>query len=253
MQFKVDMLSVEIFSNREFAGRQAGADVANAIKKVLENKDEVNIILGSAPSQLDLYAGLLEQKDIPWEKINAFHMDEYIGISKDAPQGFGVYLNDHLFRHVNCKSINLINTETDDLDNEIKRYSKLLDTYKADIVCIGIGENGHIAFNDPPADFSDRKLVKKVEVALAARQQQVNDGQFDTLEQVPMYALTLTIPALVNCSNLFCIVPASSKADAVRKTLEQPISEDCPASIIRRHHNCKLYLEPDSAADLAKS
>ena len=177
-------------------------------------------------------------------------MDEYIGLDKDAPQGFGKYLRDRLFDQVPFKSVNCIDCTAVDPEAEGERYSQVLRDNPTDIVCLGIGENGHIAFNDPPvADFNDPKLVKIVELDPVCRQQQVNDGCFATLSDVPTHALTLTVPALVRAPYAVCVVPATTKAQAVHDTLcNDEISEKCPATILRRHDNATLYIEPNSAS-----
>lgn len=249
-QFKVDKLDVEVFPNRDEMGRQAANDAAAKIAELLSQKEYVNIILGSAPSQDELYKGFLENKNIEWNRINVFHMDEYIGIDRDAPQAFAKYLKQRLIDLVPVRSFHAIDTSADP-DEEATRYSELLKQFPPDVVCLGIGENGHIAFNDPPvADFNDMELVKKVELEHVCRMQQVNDGCFASLDLVPEYALTLTVPALFAGSFLFCVVPAKSKAQAVKNTLYGEISTDCPASILRTHSSCKLYIEPDSASNL---
>lgn len=247
MERKVDNLQVQVYANRAIMGRAAAKDVQQAVAKVLESKDEVNIIFAAAPSQKDLYEGLLEL-DIPWSRINAMHMDEYTGLEASNTQSFRYYLKKNLFEKVPFKNIHYIQGENEDIEGECLRYSEILNDFKPDIVCMGIGENTHIAFNDPPvADFNDPKLVKKVELDHVCRQQQVNDGCFPTINDVPTHALTLTIPALLGASYIFCIVPAATKAQAVYLTLNEEITEKYPSTILRRHPQAKLYLDPDSS------
>lgn len=247
--FKKDNLDVSIFDTRRDMGRQAANDVREAIRKALTLKDEINIIFAAAPSQNDFFEALTSFKDIAWEKINAYHMDEYLGIDQDAPQGFGNFLKNAIFSKVDLKTVNLLNPNADDVTKECMRYESLLDNNLIDIVCMGIGENGHIAFNDPPvADFSDKVKVKIIKLDEKCRQQQVNDGCFGSIVLVPKYAMTLTIPALFEGKKLFCMVPASTKADAVYDTLNGEISEKCPASILRLHLSARLYLDKLSAA-----
>ena len=248
MERKVDNLLVETYETREQMGRAAAKDVRDTIAKLLENQEEVNVVFAAAPSQKDLYQGLLEQ-DIPWYRINALHMDEYFGLTEDNAQSFRNYLKKNLFEKVAFKNIHYIQGENEDVDAECIRYSELLRTFKPDVVCMGIGENTHIAFNDPPvADFNDSKLVKKVELDEVCRQQQVNDGCFPTIGDVPTHALTLTIPALVSASHIFCVVPNITKAQAVYHTLNEKISEKYPSTILRRHPHAKLYLDKDSSS-----
>lgn len=175
-------------------------------------------------------------------------MDEYTGLDKDAPQGFGNFLKAHIFGLANFKSVNYIDISAIDPDKEAIRYGKLLLDNPTDIVIMGIGENGHIAFNDPPvADFSDDKVVKVVKLDEICRQQQVNDGCFKSIDEVPTHAMTLTVPTLVKAPYLFCIVPCSTKANAVYETVNGTIDEHCPASVLRTHDSAKLYLDADSS------
>ncbi len=247
--FTKGMLEVRIFTDREGMGKEAAINVSDAIQKLLEAKDEINMIFAAAPSQSDFMKELIADKAIKWEKINAFHMDEYIGLEKDAPQGFGNFLKRHLFNQVPFKSVHLINGLAENPEAECKRYADLLDNNPVDIVCLGIGENGHIAFNDPPvANFNDPKQVKVVELDLPCRQQQVNENLFKGLELVPTHAITITIPALLRAQQMFCMVPAKNKANAVYDTLNSEISEACPASILRTKEGVILYLDKDSAS-----
>ena len=250
--FKQDKLTVKVFENRTLMGEDAAKDIAARLKALLSEKEEVNVIFAAAPSQNDVLAALVADTSIEWNRINAYHMDEYIGLSKDAPQGFGNFLKAHIFGLVPFKSVNYIDITATDPDAEAARYSEVLKNNPTDVVVMGIGENGHIAFNDPPvADFKDEKVVKPVKLDEVCRQQQVNDGCFASLDEVPTHALTLTVPTLVNAPYLFCIVPAPSKAWAVRETLTGSIDEHCPASVLRTHDNAILYLDRDSAAQLA--
>jgi len=227
-------------------GESAATAIAAKINALLKIKPEVNIIFAAAPSQNEFLLALIN-KDIEWNRINAFHMDEYIGLHPDAHQAFGNFLKDRIFSKLPFKSINYINGNAKDVDAECKRYQNLLTKYPTDIVCLGIGENGHLAFNDPPvADFNDPRLVKQVELDETCRQQQVNDGCFKTIDDVPTHALTLTIPALMCAKHLSVVVPGAGKAQAVYNTLHQPIAELYPSTILRRHTNAVLYLDKDS-------
>lgn len=246
--FKKDNLVVEIYENRTLMGEGAAKAIKEKIAEMLKVKEELNIIFAAAPSQNDVLKSLVEDKSIEWNRINAFHMDEYIGLDKDAPQGFGNFLDAHIFGLVPFKSVNYIDITAVDAEKEAERYGALLQSNLADIVVLGIGENGHIAFNDPPvADFNDKKWVKAVELDAICRQQQVNDGCFESIEKVPTHAITLTVPTLVRAKYLFCIVPAKTKANAVKETLTGSIDEHCPASILRIHENAKLFLDNESS------
>lgn len=246
--FKKDKLTVEIYENRTLMGEAAARDIKAKIVELLSKKSEINMIFAAAPSQNDVLKALVEDKVIEWNRVNAYHMDEYIGLDKDAPQGFGNFLKAHIFGLVSFKSVNYIDITATDPEAEAERYGKLLKENSTDIVVMGIGENGHIAFNDPPvADFQDKKMVKPVKLDEICRQQQVNDGCFASLDKVPTHAMTLTVPALVRAPYLFCIVPAPTKAKAVYETLNGSIDEHCPASILRTHSNAKLYLDNESS------
>ncbi len=247
--FKKDLLDVQIYETRDAMGKAAAADVKACILSLLEKKETINMIFAAAPSQNEVLAYLANDKDIPWNRVNAFHMDEYIGLSADAPQGFGNFLKAHIFGIADFKSVNYIDVTATDAEKESERYAALLKQYPTDIVLMGIGENGHIAFNDPPvADFKDKKVVKAVQLDEICRNQQVHDGCFKTIDDVPKNAITLTVPTLFSGDYLFCIVPAITKSAAVRDTVHGEISEKCPASVLRLHKNAKLYLDSDSSS-----
>ena len=250
-QFKKDELLVKIFETRQEMGKVAALDIKAKIKELLSQKAEINMIFAAAPSQNDVLKSLAEDKEIEWNRVNAYHMDEYIGLSKDAPQGFGNFLKDHIFGLAPFKSINYIDCTATNPEAEAERYGKLLLDNPTDIVIMGIGENGHIAFNDPPvADFNDKKVVKPVKLDEICRNQQVNDGCFKSINEVPTHALTLTVPTLMKAPYLFCIVPAPTKANAVYATLNGEIGEVCPATALRLHKDSVLYLDGDSSAKL---
>ncbi len=247
-EFKKDNLNVKIFATRAEMGVYAAAEAKAEILRLLSQQDEIRMIFAAAPSQNEFLAALTADKSIDFSRINAFHMDEYIGLNKDAPQGFGNFLRDRLFSKAPFKSVAYLNGQAADPQAECRRYAELLAQKPIDIVCMGIGENGHIAFNDPPvADFDDPLAVKVVKLDEICRNQQVNDGCFDSIDKVPTHALSLTIPRLTSTASIFCIVPAPTKANAVKATLDGDISTACPASILRRHANATLYLDADSA------
>ena len=246
--FIKDKLTVEIFETRKQMGEKAANDIAKKFNELIDIKGEINVIWAAAPSQNDVLKALTENESIKWNKINAFHMDEYIGLSKDAPQGFGNFLKDHIFGLVPFKSVNYIDVSATDAEKEADRYAEVLSKQKIDVVVLGIGENGHIAFNDPPvADFNDKKAVKPVKLDEVCRQQQVNDGYIKSINDVPTHAITLTVPTLFNANYLFCIVPAPTKANAVYETINGTIDEHCPATVLRLHDNAKLYLDNESS------
>ena len=241
-------LPVRIYDTRRNMGEAAAADVAACIRELLAVKQEIYMIFAAAPSQNEFLAALAATPGIEWNRIHALHMDEYVGLPADAPQGFGNFLRAAIFGQVPFASVDYIGTESDP-EETCRRYAALLQGIQVDIVCMGIGENGHIAFNDPPvADFNDPLTVKKVALDETCRLQQVHDGCFARIEEVPRYAVTLTVPTMFRARYIFCIVPAPTKANAVRATVCGPISEQCPASILRTHEHAILYTDSDSAA-----
>lgn len=246
---KKDLLNVNIYETRDEMGKAAAKNIKECILSLLKEKETVNMIFAAAPSQNEVLAALALDAEIPWNRVNAFHMDEYIGLSPDMPQVFGSFLKAHLFGLVNFRSVNYIDCSAPDSELECARYADLLRKYPTDIVVLGIGENGHIAFNDPPvADFNDPMMVKAVKLDEICRNQQVNDGCFEKIDDVPKTAITLTVPTLFAADHLFCVVPAKTKARAVRAMLNDEISEKCPATILRRHKSAVLYLDSDSSS-----
>ena len=249
--FTKDLLKVKVYETRKDMGSAAALDIKSGITEALKSKEHINIIFAAAPSQNDVLSALVADTEIPWERINAFHMDEYIGLSPKAPQGFGNFLRNRLFDLVPFATVNCIDPSATDAKAECNRYAKLLAEHPVDIVVMGIGENGHIAFNDPPvADFNDKDIIKVVRLDEICRNQQVNDGCFKKIEDVPTHAFTLTVPTLMSGKRLYCIVPAKTKANAVKDTLNNEIGEACPATVLRRHNNAVLYLDGDSSAHL---
>ncbi|WP_080905373.1 glucosamine-6-phosphate deaminase [Parabacteroides sp. Marseille-P3160] len=250
--FKKDLLQVRVYESRKEMGEMAAGDVAAAIRALLDSKEEVNIVFAAAPSQNEFLEALSKEKGIEWQRVNAFHMDEYVNLPEEAPQRFGNFLRERIFSRLPFKTVNYINGNNPDQQLECQRYTRLLKQHPIDIVCMGIGENGHIAFNDPHvAKENDPEWIKVVDLEKVCRLQQVNDGCFATLDEVPAYAFTLTIPALMSGEKLFCIVPGRTKAWAVSHTINDPISEAIPATFLRKHENAALYLEPDSVKEFS--
>ena len=245
--FVVDRLSAKVYADRTEMGREAGQAAAAALRERLAAQGSARVIFAAAPSQQETLDALAAAPGIDWGKVAAFHMDEYIGLPEGAPQSFGRWLREAIFDKVRPGQVHYLDGRARDPQAEAERYAGLLKGAPIDFCLMGIGENGHIAFNDPPvADFDDPKLVKIVELDRPCRQQQVNDGCFAAFDDVPKTALTLTIPALLSASRLFCMVPGPRKAEAVKRTLQGPISTGCPASVLRRHPAATLYLDADS-------
>lgn len=250
--FKFEKVAVSISSTREEMGIHGAERVVELMKRVLETKDEINMIFASAPSQMDVLNAMLARGDVPWDKVNAFHMDEYIGIPSDADQSFGNYLRVRLFNKVQFKSVNYLDGNAVDTKAECERYTALLRKYPVDICVMGIGANGHIAFNDPGiADFFDPVDVKVNggldDVSIG---QQVNDGWFATGNDVPKTAYTVTMPALLRAPYIVAVVPDISKAEIIGRFFRERISLELPGTAIRQHRNAWLYLDADSASKM---
>ena len=247
MEYKVEQLAVQIHPTREAMGQAAARLAAEFIRARAKDKDEVNVLFAAAPSQNEFLAALTALPEIPWERVNAFQLDEYIGLPKDAPQRFSRYVEEHVVSRVPLRRFYAMDPSRDPAE-ECRRYAALLAQFPPDLACIGIGENGHIAFNDPPvADFADPLPVKVVELDLACRLQQVNDGCFATLDDTPSHAVTLTIPTILAAKRVVCVVPGERKQEAVYKTLLGPIDTQCPASILRRHPGATLVVDEVAA------
>ena len=228
-------------------GEASARFVAEKMKLIIQEKGYANIIFATGASQFNFINYLVSISSIPWDKVTAFHLDEYVGLKngENHPASFRKYLKDRLFDKLQppCKQINYVEPD------RYEEYESLLKSVEIDLACIGIGENGHIAFNDPPvADFNDPKLVKVVELDEACRLQQVGEGWFDTLSDAPLKAITLTIPAIMRAKIISCVVPDQRKAAAVRDTLMGDVSCMCPASILTQHHDCILWLDTQSAS-----
>lgn len=248
-KFTVDHLGVMVLADRAALGKAAAMKASDILRAALKTKDHLRVVFAAAPSQNEMLAALVADTRIDWSRIEAFHMDEYLGLGTGAPQLFGSYLYYHIFSRVPLARVHYLDGQATDHAYECARYTMLLQQGPIDLVCMGIGENGHIAFNDPPvADFDDSAFVKVVTLDEACRRQQVHDGCFPDIEQVPRHALTLTVPALMSAHALVASVPGPAKAMAVRDTLQGPIATSCPASILRNHPAAHLFLDHDASA-----
>lgn len=249
--FYADKLHVRVFDSRRSMGNCAGMEVASCLKRLLEEKETINVMFAAAPSQNETLEALIHDSDIDWSRVNAFHMDEYVGLDESHPAGFRNFLKRAIFDRKPFRSVNLLNGNAEDPAAEAQRYHELLKAHPLDVCILGIGENGHIAFNDPPvADFEDEMFVKIVQLEAICRMQQVHDGCFETIDDVPMYALTVTISGLCQSRYMFCSVPAETKAEAVKHTVLDPVTTACPATILRRQENANLYTDADAGRHL---
>jgi glucosamine-6-phosphate deaminase len=244
----LDTIPIYVGSSREDMGQRAAYDVASELRHRLALQTRVRMIFAAAPSQFPMLDALVREDGIDWGRVSAFHMDEYLGLDDDAPQRFSMWLRRALFDRLPFGEVHLL-SPGDDALGAADAYAQLLRESPIDIVCLGIGVNGHLAFNDPPAHFNDAADVKVVQLDKTCRRQQISDGCFSALEKVPRNALTLTIPRLLTADRIYCCVPGSEKRRAVVRLLEGPIGEECPATALRMHSHCLLYLDPQAAPD----
>lgn len=246
--FNCDALRVRVFDTRAAMGECAGKEIAARMKELLASKETINVMFAAAPSQNETLATLAADKEIDWSRVNAFHMDEYVGLAPDHPAGFRNFLKRAIFDLKPFRSIHLLNGNAEDPAAEAERYDRLLRDNPLDVCILGVGENGHVAFNDPPvADFEDPKYVKIVELEQRCRIQQVNDGCFMSVDEVPTHALSVTVPGLCQATYMYCSVPAATKAEAIYHMVNDEITTACPATILRRHANAYLYTDADAA------
>jgi glucosamine-6-phosphate deaminase len=239
-----------VYPDREALGAAAARDIGDALARRLADQRGARVIFASAPSQEATLRHLAKYPGIDWTRVTAFHMDEYLGLAPDTPQRFGTWLRRALLDHVPVGTAHLIDPGAGP-SAVVDEYAALLAAAPIDLVCLGIGVNGHIAFNDPPADFNDPALVKVVTLDQASRTQQVDDGCFAALDEVPTQAVTLTIPALLSGAELFCMVPGAQKKHAVTEALHGPVTGLVPASALRTHPRCSIYLDKESAPDVS--
>lgn len=236
-------------ASRAEMDKAAATLIAESIRDTIAQRGAARVVFAAAPSQAGTLKELCEIDGIDWQRVAAFHMDEYVGLPADHASGFGNWLRRHLFDRKPFGAVHLIASQGDP-DSNASAYGRLLGEAPIDLVCLGIGVNGHIAFNDPPvADFADPLVVKRVHLDDICRQQQVDDACFAAFDDVPEEALTVTVPALMSGRRLIAVVPGAVKRQAVMRTIHGPISTDCPASILRTHGNCSLFVEPESWPD----
>jgi glucosamine-6-phosphate deaminase len=247
--FHVDTLEVRVYADGAALARAAAQAASDWLQEILHQRGEARLILASATSQVRFLEALTSTATLDWSRITIFHMDEYLGLAADHPASFRRFLREHLEARVRPRTIHWIAGDAPEPLKEVARYAALLEAGPIDLCCLGIGENGHIAFNDPPvADFHDPHLVKLVALDEACRRQQVGEGWFPDLASVPAYAYTLTVPALCRAARMIAVVPERRKAAAVHDALCGPVSERCPASILRRHPRATLFLDRESAS-----
>jgi glucosamine-6-phosphate deaminase len=248
---KIDALAVRIYPSNKELGHAAAIQATRVILKAVRQTGQVNIILATGNSQLSFLAALRKNQDIPWERIRVFHMDEYIGLHPQHPASFHNFLHLHLLEQIKPLAFYPVLGQASDLEKACRDYEALLHEFPADLCVLGFGENGHLAFNDPPnVDFHDPAWVKIVRLAEESRRQQVGEGHFAGLDKVPSQAMTLTIPALLAARQVLAVVPEGRKARAVQQALRGPISPECPASVLRTCDHASLFLDIDSASQV---
>ncbi|MEY2421901.1 MAG: glucosamine-6-phosphate deaminase [Acidimicrobiaceae bacterium] len=251
--FRVDELDVRVFATEKQLGEAAAADAATAMQAAVEKRGRANVMLATGNSQFAFLDALTARSDVPWDRVTGFHMDEYVGMDDTHPASFARYMRERIVDVVHPSAFHYVDG-TNDATSECARYATLLREHPLDLCCLGVGENGHLAFNDPPfADFEDAHDVKEVELDEASRRQQVGEGHFRGLDDVPRTAITVTIPALLRAARVLAIVPEARKANAVRRALEEPIATSCPASVLRRTPQATLYLDRDSASNISNA
>lgn len=249
--FQVDSLPVRVYATQADMSEAVAVEVQQIFREALDRQGSAAAILATGNSQIQFLARLVALGGVDWSRVTLFHMDEYLGISGDHKASFRRYMRERVESLVRPKAFHYLEGDAEQPLDEIARYSALLQAQPIDLCCLGVGENGHIAFNDPPvARFDDPHLVKLVKLDDACKLQQVREGHFPSLEAVPPYALTLTVPALCTAKRMMCVAPESRKAQAVRNMLRGPVATSCPASILRTQPQCTLFLDRDSAAGL---
>jgi len=246
-----DRLSVRVYATRHDMGAAAADHAAGHLRAATAGRGRARVVFASAPSQVEFLAALVNAADIDWGRVTAFHLDEYLDLPPRAPQAFGQFLRAHLFDRVRPGTVSLLDGAAADARAEAERYARLLSAAPLDVACVGIGENGHLAFNEPgAADFDDPDQVRIVTIDERSRAQQVHDGCFARVNDVPTRALTLTVPAIMRAAAVTCIVPGPTKREALRRMVRGPVSTECPASVLRSHPAAVVFADVEAAADL---
>lgn len=249
IQFQVSKLKVEVYPDSETCGKAAAQAAADAMRELANTRKTISVVFATGASQLNMLHTLVGQDDLPWNRITGFHLDEYVGIDVNHRASFRRYLREHLTSLVPIGTFFEIDGNALDLDGFCREYAELLRQFCPQLCLLGIGENGHLAFNDPgEADFADPKAMKVVQLDSVCRRQQAAEGWFPSLEEVPKRALTMTIPTVMRIPKLIASAPGKRKAEIVKRTLQDSISEACPASILRNHPDATLFLDTASAA-----
>jgi glucosamine-6-phosphate deaminase len=245
---QVNRLNVAVFQSNEALGQAAAADFSSIVRRSVDENGSASVILATGNSQLTFLQALRDREDVPWRQVTIFHMDEYLGIADMHSASFRRYIREHVTEVFQPLAVYGIQGDAPDIDGELRRYAALLAAHQPILCVMGIGENGHLAFNDPPADFHTRETIHVVTLDATCRQQQVGEGHFASITDVPKQAISLTIPALLKPSHVMVLAPEARKARIVKAALYGPVTEACPASVLQFQANATLYLDQDSAS-----
>ena len=242
-------MNIQIFKTSEELGAKAAAEAAVILKKVISEKGKATIVVATGASQFNMLKNLTTDTSIDWSKVTMFHLDEYIGLPDTHPASFRKYLKERFINPVkNLKEVNLINGDAPDAAAECKRLGDKISKHEIDILFCGFGENSHLAFNDPPADFTTTEPYIVVDLDEACRKQQMGEGWFPTINDVPAKAISMSINQIMKAKHMICCVPDKRKADAVKHCIDGEITNKYPASILQKHADCRYYFDTDSAS-----
>jgi glucosamine-6-phosphate deaminase len=241
-----------VFKTKEEMAAASASSTAQAIKQAIRARGQANIVIGTGASQYEMFEHLVASEGVDWFKVVMFHLDEYIGLELGHPAGLRTYLMEHFVDKVGpLRAMSLVKGEAADPVQECKRLGVLIQAHPIDVACIGFGENGHVAFNDPPADFETEEPYIVVQLDERCRMQQVGEGWFKSLEQVPTRAISMSIRQILKSKQLVATVPDLRKAEAAKNALEGPVTPECPASIVQQHENCFVFLDEPAALGLS--
>ena len=246
-------MEIQTFNSRDEMAAAAAQNAASIIRNALINKGHAYLIAATGASQFEFLDALVAKPDIDWSKTTLFHLDEYVGLPESHPASFRRYLRERILDRVHPGAFHFINGDAADPQRECQRVGQLISQNTIDAAFVGIGENGHLAFNDPPADFETREPYLVVNLDDACRQQQVGEGWFKNIDEVPAQAISMSIQQILLATNILCIAPDRRKATAVRDCLELEVSSLHPASILQEHKQTTIYLDKESAALLTRT
>lgn len=247
------MIDIHYYKAKTASGTAAAALGAAAIVRAIEQHGRANVVVATGASQFEMLDALVQHAEVDWSRVTGFHLDEYVGISDSTPASFRRYLRERFTSRVpTLGAFHFIEGDAPDIDAEIHRLNVLLDRHPIDVAFVGIGENGHLAFNDPPADFDTTMAYKRVTLDEPCRRQQLGEGWFPTFEDVPAEAISMTVQRIMSAGTIVVTAPDERKAAAVQKVLEGQVTNLCPASILQRHASCHLFLDQGAAARLSE-